>query len=264
MVYRYADVPFKPYVEFLASPSGVNVLRDAPADHRHHHGLMLALGLEGIDFWAEQPDCGRQLHRGIGAVRSDRVQDLFRASFTERIDWIDPRNNKPLMQERRTIEVCYAEDLEASLLTWESHLSLPPGRSSVQIWGRPYFGLGMRFIQSMDRNGVFLNAAGNTKVEGTNGVRSNWCAYRAAADGQPLTVAMFDSPENDRHPATWYTLDELFAYLSCTMNLSKEPLILNTGKPRVLRYAVSVWDGEIGAARIEGLYRRWIGLPVGG
>ena len=35
--YHYRDVPFKPYVQQLFSPRGVNVLRDAPADHLHHH-----------------------------------------------------------------------------------------------------------------------------------------------------------------------------------------------------------------------------------
>ena len=35
--YRHSDVPFKPYVKELFTPSGVNVLLDAPPDHLHHH-----------------------------------------------------------------------------------------------------------------------------------------------------------------------------------------------------------------------------------
>ncbi|MHC4656733.1 MAG: DUF6807 family protein, partial [Planctomycetota bacterium] len=41
--YPYKNVPFKPYVQQLFSPAGVNILRDAPADHLHHHALMFAV-----------------------------------------------------------------------------------------------------------------------------------------------------------------------------------------------------------------------------
>ena len=41
--YRYKNVPFKPCVQQLFSPVGVNILRDAPADHLHHHALMFAV-----------------------------------------------------------------------------------------------------------------------------------------------------------------------------------------------------------------------------
>ena len=64
LVYRYVENPAKPYVEKFFSPSGVNVLRDSPADHKHHHGLMFAVAVDGVDFWSENPNCGRQLHRG--------------------------------------------------------------------------------------------------------------------------------------------------------------------------------------------------------
>ena len=58
--YRYGDVSFKPYVKELFTPAGMNILLDAPHDHLHHHGLMLALGINGIDFWGETPGCGSQ------------------------------------------------------------------------------------------------------------------------------------------------------------------------------------------------------------
>jgi hypothetical protein len=50
MRYHYRDVPFKPCVQQLFSPRGVNVLRDAPADHLHHHALMFAVAVDGVNF----------------------------------------------------------------------------------------------------------------------------------------------------------------------------------------------------------------------
>ena len=142
------------------------------------------------------------------------------------------------------------------MLAWRCRLGAPPGKQSVTLSGSPYFGLGMRFVVSMDAGGQFQNADGKTGVEGTNAVQSAWCAYSAVADGKPVTVAMFDSPNNPRHPATWFTMNTPFAYLAVTLNLSKEPLVIEAEKPLELQYAVAVWDGHVKAEKIDTLYAR--------
>lgn len=38
--YRTMASPIKPYVRELSTPGGAQILRDSPADHKHHHGLM--------------------------------------------------------------------------------------------------------------------------------------------------------------------------------------------------------------------------------
>ncbi|MFH1923662.1 MAG: DUF6807 family protein, partial [Planctomycetota bacterium] len=119
-----------------------------------------------------------------------------------------------------------------------------------------YFGQGNRLVHSMDKGGRLQNADGNHAEERTNNARSAWCAYSAAADGKPVTVAMFDCPANPRYPATWFTMDSAFAYLAATLNLSKEPLVIESGEPLELRYAVALWDGHVDSERIEKLYRQ--------
>ena len=104
----------------------------------------------------------------------------------------------------------------------------------------------------------FYNADGNTGVEGTNGSESIWCAYTAKANGKIVTIAMFSHPDNEHHPATWFTLDKGFAYLSLTMNLDKQPVKIVFGKPLVVRYAVALLDGRVEADKINQLYDRWI------
>src|SRR5437899_1829831 len=46
---RYVFNPrqYKPYVAEFSAPGGRNVLRDAPFDHLHHHGLMYAIKVNG-------------------------------------------------------------------------------------------------------------------------------------------------------------------------------------------------------------------------
>ncbi len=266
--YRYENVPFKPYVQQLFSPGGVNVLRDAPADHLHHHALMFAVSVDGVNFWEESQAAGRQVHRALidertevkTDVENDKRFEMRHASFTELIDWINPRNQELLLKERRTLEVRQGTDLGATLLTWQSKFEVPAGKKSATLTGSHYHGLGMRFVKSMDKGGRFRNADGKPGTifrSDERLVRSTWCAYTASADGKPVTVAMFDHPDNVRHPATWFTMTKPFAYLSATMKLHKQPLKVTSDKPLVLRYAVALWDGRVEANQIKQLYKRW-------
>jgi len=261
LCYRYEDVPFKPYVQQLYTPSGINVLRDAPHDHLHHHALMYAVAVDGVNFWEEQTDPGRQLHMRFGDMRIDKNDDAPQAGFTEQIDWINPRSLELLLEERRTIEVCQLDDAKATLLSWQSSLAVPSGKKSMTLTGSHYFGLGMRFLESLDKGGQFLNSAGQAGdlVRGTERLaRADWCAYTAEAEGKPVTIAMFGHPENLRHPTHWFTMTTPFAYLAATLNLHKEPLEVTSDKPLVLRYAVAVWDGRVDKSKIDGIYRQWV------
>jgi hypothetical protein len=261
LCYRYEDVPFKPYVQQLYSPSGINVLRDAPHDHLHHHALMYAIAVDGINFWEEQNAPGRQLHKRFSDVIIYKDDDAPSAGFVEQIDWINPRSRELLLKESRTIRVYKLDDVEATLLIWQSSFGVPSGKKSMKLTGSHYFGLGMRFVESMDIGGQFLNAAGQAGdiVQGTERItQADWCAYTAEADGKPVTIAMFGHPENRRHPTHWFTMTQPFAYLAATLNLHKEPLEVTSNKPLELRYAAAVWDGRVDKSTIGRVYRRWI------
>lgn len=269
--YPYKNVPFKPYVRQLFSPAGVNILRDAPADHLHHHALMFAVKVDGVNFWEETQTAGRQIHQSFTdvttdtktEVENDKSREMRQAGFTEHIDWINS-GRELLLKERRTIEVRQGTDLGATVLTWKSQFELPDGKESATISGAHYHGLGMRFVKSMDKDGRHLNADGKPGIVFRGDerlLRSTWCAYTANADSKSVTVAMFDHPQNPRHPATWFTMTKPFAYLSATMNLHKQPLKVISGKPLVLRYAVVLWDGKVGIDKIDKLYRQWSTQP---
>jgi hypothetical protein len=193
-------------------------------------------------------------------VENDKRRQMRQASFTELIDWLKPGSQELLLKEHRTIEVSQGTDLGATVLIWQSKFEVPAGKKSATLTGAHYHGLGMRFVKSMDTGGRFRNADGKpgTVFRGDEQlVRSTWCAYTANANGKPVTVAMFDHPDNKRHPATWFTMTKPFAYLSATMELHKQPLKVTSGKPLVLRYAVVLWDGRVETDQINQLYKRW-------
>ena len=262
--YRYGDVRSKPYVKELFTPAGVNILLDSPPDHVHHRGLMLALGIDGIDFWSETKDCGRQKHISLTPPKPVKSSLIEAITFTEAIHWIRPDSDKPLLKEKRTITAGRTESAGATLVTWQSQFTLAEGIDAVKIDGRHYFGLGMRFIRAMDATGTFLNAD-NAKGKTYRGdeklLRSRWCAYTVKIEGKPITVAMFDAPKNPRHPATWFTMKKPFAYLAATLGLHAEPLDLKQPRQLNLRYAVVLWDAEVKPEKIEATYKQWIKNP---
>lgn len=256
--YCYSGVPFKPYVKELFTPTGLNVLLDAPSDHLHHHGLMFGVAVDGSNFWEETPTAGKQEHGGFAEVIIAEHGGWRSAGFFERVHWI-PSVGQGVLEERRTIEVCHAAVLAATVLTWRSELAVPKGRQSMTLTGSHYFGLGMRFVRSMDNTGEFFNAAGQEGAvfRGEERlVQADWCAYTATADGKAVTVAMFGHPDNPRHPTTWFMMARPFAYLSATVGLHAEPLTVTAGKPLVLRYAVAAWDGRLERERVGQVYQR--------
>ena len=263
LVYQAAPHPYKVYVSQLFTPSGLQILRDSPHDHVHHHALMLAIGINGIDCWAEfgEDKNGKQIPRST-ATSSTLTDGRGTANIRQSITWTAP-DHKALAEEDRRITVHVGQSKDVTLLSWFSELRPAGDAASAELWGRHYFGLGMRFIEAMDNNGHFINAS-DAKPKPVRGsetlVRANWCAYIATAGARKVTVAMFDAPGNTRHPATWFTMNRPFAYLSATIDLKSKPLTITRDKPFRARYGVAVWDGAVSRDTIQKVYQQWLGL----
>lgn len=260
--YAYRPSPLKPYFSQLMTPGGVQVVRDSPADHKHHHGLMLALGIDGVDFWSETKDCGLQAHLALDGPREFAIAGMPTAQFTQRLEWRSA-DAKPLARERRTITVVLGKSLPTRLLIWRTRLETPPGLAEVKLWGRDYFGLGVRFVASMDNDKARFSFPDGARSETSKGhtlTKARWCACTGPADGRTITLAMYDHLQNDRHPARFFTMSKPFAYVSATLDLSTEPLVLKAGRALELCYGVALWDGEADAGQVQALYERWLAL----
>jgi hypothetical protein len=205
---------------------------------------MFAVAVNDVNFWEERANSGHQVQRQL---------ELRTGELTQELDWTAP-GDKVLLRECRTVKIHRDSDLPATLLTWRSRLQ---SKENVTLTGHHYFGLGMRFAANMDKIGKFINsanAAGEVVRSDERLVCAKWCAYT----DRKTTVSIFDDPDNLRHPARMFTMATPFAYLSATLNLWKEALLLQPDKPLELRYGVAVWDGEQTAEQIEQLYRRWL------
>jgi Family of unknown function (DUF6807) len=257
VIYQLAG-GWKPYIKEFRDGSGINVIRDGPPDHRHHHGIMLAMRIDGVNFWEEQEQSGRQEQRQLLPVMEGALAGVSYVSFGQDLAWTRPGDPLPLLQERRRLAVCFSEELGATLTDWRSVLTVPQGRDGIVLSGPNYVGLGVRFAASMDRGGPFRNANGQSGVRGTDGAEAKWTAYSGPVGrGRVATVAVFGDAKT---PPRWFALDEPFAYLAATLGLDRKPVRLPGNGKLELRYGLAVWDTSPEPARIQALYDRWQAL----
>ncbi len=150
LAYNQKNTTYKPYVVELFTPAGVNVLRDQVPDHLHHHGLMMALNINDINFWEETAGAGYQVTQTFGGQAD--------GSLAGELQWMDAARAVTVLNEKRDIKSYRVPKCEAALTTWTSVCSVPAGQTSMRVAGQHYYGLGMRFVQSMDNNGEFVYA----------------------------------------------------------------------------------------------------------
>ncbi len=260
-IYNMMDSLFKPYIKELYTPAGHNILLDSPDDHKHHHGLMLAYNVDGINFWEETNNSGRQKSIGISKLVSSTGKKLGEGGFATDIHWIDPGDGSIILREVRTINGEYNPRLEVNLYDWESRFLASDSKPSGSVAGSHYDGLGMRFVRSMDNAGEFVSAenkAGDIFRGQERLITDRWCAYLSQVDNQKVTVAMLAHPDNPGGLTTWFTMKVPFAYMSATMRLHENPMALQSGEILSLGYGVALWDGHVDNQRIEEAYQYWL------
>lgn len=251
----------KPYVRELAAPGGVNILRDSPADHQHHHALMYGIWVNGVNFWEEAGNYGLEkptATRDLG-VRTGRGS-LAVAGLRQELDWTPASADaKPLLRETRTLRVSVDAASKELALVWHSTFRLAPGVDRVKLDGANYHGLGMRFLQPLDPLAVH-RVAGETLDLSNNrqDVRpGTWAAVSFDRAGAPATVVLAGSPANRGAPAHFFSMLTPFAYLSATQNLDRQPLEYVAGQEWTLTYLVLLYPDVKPDNFIQTRVARW-------
>ena len=254
LCYRFGPPSPKSYIRELTTPGGVHVARDDVADHVHHHGLMYALSVDGRTFWEEwNKKTGWQgLQHSVSLQVAGSVID-------ETLHWVWPDGTVYAVEHRR---LNLMGGQHPARLEWETTLEPPEGKAEITLSGNHYYGMGLRFPQTMDGKTRFVyDPAGAAEIfRGDERLvrGAAWCAAVSAPDGRPVTVAFFDRPGNAR-PAVWFTMNEPFAYLSATLALHEIPMTVTRGEPLRVRYGVALWDEEALPETIAAELEKWPG-----
>jgi hypothetical protein len=239
LVYEFSPRQFKPYVKALNTLSGYGVLRDAPFDHLHHHALMYAVAVNGVNFWEEVSGCGVEKPVQSPAPEIGTGPDgLPQATIRQTIHWLAPQDaflpdspKHALLIEQRTLVLTVNEATKEVALRWKSAFTLGGKTNTVTLTGPTYYGLGMRFLQELDPLANQFNADGSPDLSGTKQdvTPHAWSAVSFDRPGMPATIALFDHPSNIRSPAVFFTMKQPFAYLAATQALEKQPLVYRAG-----------------------------------
>jgi hypothetical protein len=269
------DAP-KPYLHPLRSASGKIVTRHFPMeevageshDHPHHRGLWFGHGdVNGFDFWAneltgdDRPIRGRIVLDKVEWVKNYPHAGAFRVVF----NWLDPKGNK-VLTERRTME--FYDTPGVRIIDTDIVVTAAAGPVTFGDTKEGTFAMRLADVLSEDKGGgLMTNAQGATTMKNVWGKPSEWVDYVGKIDGETIGIAIFDHPQNFRHPTTWHARDYgLFAanpfgehdfYNDKSRNGS---LTIPPGGTLRFRYRIVIHPGDTKSAGIDKLYSEYENL----
>jgi len=267
LAYVFATNQFKPYVRELYTLAGDDVLRDAPADHLHHHGLMYAIRINDVNFWEEVGQPGHERHvKLLGHRTGCNASGSPQASFSELVHWV-PHGNHTLpdttpaafLLERRTLTLTVDEAREEVALAWHAEFEVGTRTNRVKLHGSEYNGLGLRLPAAWDRLARHQNSESAPYPSGGKHdvLPGRWSAVSHTLDGRAMQVVLCAHPGGHAGRNTFFTMTEPFTYLSATLGLDKAPLDYRTGDHFSLDYLVLVYPAVQPRARIEERFQSW-------
>lgn len=270
MVYEFAPYTYKAYVKELYTTRGVNVLRDSPSDHLHHHALMYGIKVNGVNFWEEISGSGVQrVVKTAEPVLSTSRDGLPQAVLAQDLVWVPAAdaflpltNALPLLNEVRTLTLTIDEKAGEVALQWRSRFSVGTRTNTVVLTGSNYHGLGMRFLQELDGAAVHISPAGKPDLSNSRQdvTAFPWEAVVFDVPGKPATIAMFGASENARGNPSFFAMRTGFPYLAATQGLDQEPLVYRAGDTFELNYLVTLYPEVKSAEALSERARRFTSL----
>jgi hypothetical protein len=261
--YTYGGKP-KPFFHPVTTPKGHLVTINEPHDHIWHRGLWFTLKyVNGINFWEEPKQEGEEANGVQTTLLPPTIQhgpagEVFLES---RLSWNAPDGSTPFLEDRllayRPLDHdSYALDWDITLTPqFEVTLDRTP-YGAFGPWGG-YSGLTLRGNRNWQNTRLLF--ADGTTTDRPLGHPANWADLSGIFDGgfqQHGGIALFDHPENRRHPSPWYGSTGAGHYFNAAI-VFHEPLILQEGETLRLRYRALIHDGQWDAERLNAAYQTY-------
>ena len=121
-------------------------------------------------------------------------------------------------------------------------------------------------LKHAGEHGHIVNSAGQRDND-TWGKRADWCDYYGPVGGSIAGIAMFDHPQNPRHPTWWHVRDYgLFAAnpfgrhdFESLSDKSAGNLVVPSGKSITFRYRFYLHTGDTEQASVAKKYQEYGG-----
>ncbi len=210
--FHYGEDYGRPFLAPLRSASGKIVTRHFPMeevagesrDHIHHTGLWFSYDdVNGTKFWENDPSYTKP-HIGRIVVRNAQYKDGDKSgTLTATMEWRDP-SGKPLVIEDRVMT--FYSDPKLRTIDFDITLT---AAEDLTFGDTKEGAFAIRLADNFTekRGAKMIDADGRTTMANIWGKRSNWVDYIGEVEGEKLGVAIFDSPQNPRHPTYWHARD---------------------------------------------------------
>ena len=267
--YIFEDVP-RPYFYPVIGPTGANITRHWPMregeneehDHPHHRSLWFTHGdVNGQDFWSEQKGYGKIVHDKFLEIISGPDAGIFKS----RNKWT-AADGEVVCTDRRTHRFynrpgCQMMDIEITI-----HAS----NGEVRLGDTKEGSMAIRLAPTMRLKGKvgkghIINSEG-LRDGATWGKRAAWCDYYGPVEGQVVGVAIFDHPQNPKHPTWWHVRDYgLFAANPFGVHYFEgKPegtgdITIGAGESLTFRYRLYLHKGNDKDADVAKHYRQYAG-----
>jgi hypothetical protein len=273
----FTEYHFKgaPHVYFypVLGPGGLAMTRNYPMvpnsegedhDHPHQRSLWYSHGaVNGIDFWAEGAKAGKIVHDKFLEIKSGADAGVIKSQNK----WIAPDGTVPCTDET-TVRI-YARPNTERLFDYE--ITLKAGEKEVVLGDTKEGTMGVRIAESMrltrGRNkpgqGHIVQSTG-VRDEKTWGQRAAWCDYFGPVKDKVVGIAIFDHPQNPKHPTWWHVRDYgLFAANPFGVHdfEKKAPntgnIVIPAGQSLTFKYRFYLHEGDEQQAKVAERYQEF-------
>ncbi len=265
--YHFRNVP-RPFFYPVIGPTGEPMTRNWPMqeapneeqDHPHHRSLWFTHGsVNSQDFWAELEKSGTIRHDEFTKITSGPAAGVIESKNS----WV-AKDGKVICTDTRT-HTFYNRDQE---IIMDYEVTIHASQGEVVLGDTKEGSMAIRLAPTMRLKGKvaqghIVNSEG-VRDGDTWGKRAAWCDYYGPIEGQVVGVAIFDHPQNPRHPTWWHVRDYgLFAANPFGIHdFENQPagtgdLTIPANQDLKFRYRLVFHQGDEKQGNIENLYREY-------
>lgn len=211
--YNYQDVP-RPFFYPVIGPTGVPIVRHYPMnpdldkggdrhDHPHHKSLWFTHGeVNGQDFWSDGSKAGKVVHDKFLEVSSGPKVGVIKSKNK----WV-AKSGEVVCTDTRTHR--FYSRKNGQVMDFE--ITIHASQGKVVMGDTKEGSMAIRLAPTMRLKGKvgkghIINSEGD-KDGDTWGQRAKWCDYYGPVEGETVGVAIFDHPDNPKHPTWWHVRD---------------------------------------------------------
>jgi hypothetical protein len=274
--YYFDPAVAKPYLFPLRSAKGTVITRSFPMlndvagevrDEPHQRAMYFAHGsINGFDFWGEAafPKWSNHSSRTFGRTVFRKIDQMTggpdSGTLSVTFHLVKP-DGTTIAEETQT----YIFRGEENSRTIDCEFTIHASEGPVEIGDTKEGTFAIRLVKALDSPpGHMVNSAGATGEKEIWGKRADWVDYYGNVSGEDVGIAIFDHPDNFRHPTYWHAraygllAANPFGVREFTRDRHQDgAYTIPAGGSLILHYRVLIHHGDYREAQVADAYKKY-------